>query len=111
MNPSSRLDAFAFPISNPIFVIKSYGQASWQDVFLTVYAFNYVQYDAHYLSETNPTLLPLRAVVSVSIGCALVIGWLQPVYEAFVGRVFVPQWWIFLHIVSLAALLFLCFFL
>jgi hypothetical protein len=63
------------------------------------------------MSETNPTPLPLRAMVAVVIGCALVTGWLQPGYEVFVGRVFVPQWWTFLHVVSLAALLFLCFFL
>jgi len=50
--------------------------------------------------------------VAVVIGCALVAGWLQPFCETFIvrGGVFVPKWWICFHAVSLAALLFLCFF-
>src|ERR1051325_3369569 len=56
---------------------------------------------------------PLRATVAVAIGCALVTGWLQPVYEMFIIRqgVSVPGWWIALHLSSLAVLFFLCFFL
>ena len=33
MNPSRGRDAFAFPISNLISMINSYGQATWQDLF------------------------------------------------------------------------------
>jgi hypothetical protein len=66
-----------------------------------------------YMSERERIPLPLRATVAVVIGCALVTGWLQPLYELLIvrGSVFVPKWWTYLHLVSLAALLFLCFFL
>ena len=63
------------------------------------------------MPEPKPTPFPLRATVAAVIGCALSTGWLKPVYQLFVGRVFVPNWWIYLHLVSLAALLFLVFFL
>jgi hypothetical protein len=33
MKPSRGHDAFAFPISNLISMINSYGQATWQDLF------------------------------------------------------------------------------
>jgi phosphoenolpyruvate carboxylase len=33
MNPFRGREVFAFPISNLISVIKSYGQATWQDLF------------------------------------------------------------------------------
>jgi len=63
------------------------------------------------MPETKRTPFPLCAVVAAVMGCALVTGWLKPVYQFFVGRVFVPNWWSYLHLVSLAALLFLVFFL
>jgi hypothetical protein len=63
------------------------------------------------MPETKPTPFPLRATVAVVIGCALVTGWLKPVYQLFVGAVIVPHWWSYLYLVSLAALLFLVFFL
>ena len=63
------------------------------------------------MPEPKPTPFPLRATVAVVVGCALVTGWLKPVYQLFVGRVFVSHWWSYLHLVSLAALLFLVFFL
>ena len=63
------------------------------------------------MPERKPTPFPLRAAVAVVTGCALVTGWLKPVYQAFVGRVFVPNWWSYLHLASVAALLFLFFFL
>jgi hypothetical protein len=63
------------------------------------------------MPETNATPFPLRATVAVVIGCALVIGWLKPIYQEFVGRVYEPHWWGHLHLISLAALVFLFFFL
>jgi len=53
-----------------------------------------------------------RAVIFAIIGTGLVTGWLRPIYEVLVGcGVYVPNWWVYLHLVSLAALIFLAFFL
>jgi cytochrome bd-type quinol oxidase subunit 2 len=62
---------------------------------------------------TRSTPFALRAVVFAAIGVGLVSGWLQPVYEQVIvgGGVYVPRWWSFLHVASLAVLLFLSFFL
>ena len=63
------------------------------------------------MPDTKPASVALRATVAAVVGCTLVTGWLQPVYQWFVGRVFVPNWWIYLHLASLAGLLLLFFFL
>jgi hypothetical protein len=64
-----------------------------------------------HMRQRRVTPFSLRATFAVVIGCALVTGWLRPVYESFVGNVRVPSWWCYLHLGSMAALLFLVFFL
>jgi cytochrome bd-type quinol oxidase subunit 2 len=63
------------------------------------------------MPQPEPTPLPLRVLVFAVIGCALVTGWLQPLYEMFVvdGGVYVPRWWSLLQFTSLLVLLVLCF--
>jgi len=63
------------------------------------------------MHETKATPFLLRAAVALVIGSALVTGWLRPIYRGFVGRVYEPHWWGHLHLISLAALVFLFFFL
>jgi hypothetical protein len=55
----------------------------------------------------------MRAVIFAIIGTGLVSGWLQPTYEMFIvgGGVYVPNWWVYLHVASLAALIFLSIYL
>ncbi len=59
------------------------------------------------MPQPESTPLLLRIVVCVTVGCALVTGWLQPLYEMFVaeGKVYVPRWWSLLQIASLAILM------
>jgi hypothetical protein len=61
------------------------------------------------MRETKPTPFVLRAAMALVIGSALVTGWLKPIYREFVGRVYEPYWWGHLHLISLAALIFLFF--
>jgi len=45
------------------------------------------------MSEREIAAWPVRVVVSVTMGCALVTAWLQPLYQMFIvrGGVLVPR--------------------
>lgn len=62
---------------------------------------------------TRQTPFATRAVTFAIIGFGLVSGWLQPIYEMLVvgGGVYVPHWWVYLHVASLIALVLLSFYL
>jgi len=53
MDPSPGRDAFAVPISEPIFSIITYGQPPWEALFPADDVLYCVQYEAHYLLADN----------------------------------------------------------
>jgi hypothetical protein len=87
MNPSRGLDAFAFPIYGPIFLIKLYGQPLWKALFSSCDASQSIQYEVHYLlgmmsDNGHPLWLALAIFALFPIAAAIEIIW-----AIFSGRV------------------------